>query len=256
MGFSHQAHTQDGRQTPLPHRHLPSVYQALLLRQIAHYLSRIHISERFKEWAIKYLHELHEKESTSRDDIIRSQQAAYRNCIHQIDNLVKLKTAPGNTDGSQLFDEEYGRQRVELLKDKAKIEEMLRDAGHRVEQWLDLSEKTFKFVSTAQTRFAQGDAKTKKEILLTIGSNLTLKDKRLNIEAKKPFLILEMSLPGHETSNRPIEPENTALSQGCNDANQPPCLRLLADLALQQNTKSGFSQINIRLLSRLHRHAV
>ena len=29
------------------------------------------ISERFKEWAIKYLHELHDKESASRNDIIQ-----------------------------------------------------------------------------------------------------------------------------------------------------------------------------------------
>jgi site-specific DNA recombinase len=182
-------------------------------RQIDGYLARVQISERFKEWAIKYLHELHVKESSSRNDIIRSQQSAYRNCILRIDNLVKLKTAPGNADGSQLSDEEYGRQRVALLKEKAAIEEMLRDAGHRVEQWLDLSEKTFEFACVARTRFAKGDSKAKKEILLTIGSNLTLKGKKLNIEAKKPFLLLENSLSGSEPKKEQIEPENHGLPQ-------------------------------------------
>ena len=67
-----------------------------LERQIDGYLAGFQLSERFKEWAIRYLHELHDKESTSRNNIISlTQQAAYRNCIRQIDNLVKLKTAQG-----------------------------------------------------------------------------------------------------------------------------------------------------------------
>jgi site-specific DNA recombinase len=89
-----------------------------LERQIDGFLSRVQISERFRNWAIKYLHELHEKEIDSRNDIIQAQQKAYKDCLRRIDNLVKLKTSPGNTDGSQLSDEEYGRQRVELLKEK------------------------------------------------------------------------------------------------------------------------------------------
>ncbi len=188
-------------------------------RQIDNYLSRIQISERFKEWALKYLHELHEKESASRNDIIQAQQNAYRECVRRIDNLVKLKTSPDNADGSLLSDEEYGRQRVELLKEKSALEELLRDAGHRIEQWVKLSERTFEFACAARDRFSKGDSKTKKEILVAIGSNLTLKDKKLCIEAKKPFLILEKSLSLDEPENEPIEPENTAVSQRQKEAN-------------------------------------
>src|ERR1035441_6556556 len=83
-------------------------------RQIDDYLARIQISQRFRDWAIKYLHELHEKESTSRNDIVQAQQSAYRECLGRIDNLVKLKTSSGNADGSLLSDEEYGKQRLGL----------------------------------------------------------------------------------------------------------------------------------------------
>jgi hypothetical protein len=62
-------------------------------QQIGEYLARIQISERFKDWAIKYLHELHEKESASRNDIIQTQQKAYGQCLGRIDNLIKLKTS-------------------------------------------------------------------------------------------------------------------------------------------------------------------
>jgi hypothetical protein len=107
---------------------------------------------------------------------------------------------------------------------------MLRDAGHRVEQWLKLSEETFEFACIARERFANGDPKTKKEILLAIGSNLTLKDKKLCIEAKKPFFILEHSLSSDEHENAKIEPETIRLQQGQKEAIASSCPRVLADL--------------------------
>jgi site-specific DNA recombinase len=195
-----------------------SVSGKKLNQQIDDYLSRIQISERFKDWALKYVHELHEKESASRNDIIQAQQKAYRECLKRIANLVKLKTSPGNTDGALLSDEEYGQQRSQLLKEKADFEELLRDVGYRVEQWLKLSEETFEFACAAKSQFAKGDAKTKNQILLAIGSNLTLKDKKLCIEATKPLLILEKSLCGRCQENRPIEPENRGLPQGQKEA--------------------------------------
>jgi len=182
-----------------------------LEKQIDEYLARVSISEKFKDWAIKYLHEWQKLESTTRNDIIQAQQKAYQDCVRRIDNLVKLKTSPGNNDHSLLSDEEYGRQRVELLKEKSALEELLRDAGHRVERWVNLSEQVFEFACTARARFAKGDAKTKKEILAAIGSNLTLKDKKLCIEARKPFFILEKSMPADKPRNGSIEPENTGL---------------------------------------------
>jgi hypothetical protein len=45
-----------------------------LEKQIADYLGRIQISERFKTWDIKYLHEHHEKEEKCRNDAILAQQ--------------------------------------------------------------------------------------------------------------------------------------------------------------------------------------
>ena len=185
-----------------------------LERQIAEYLARIQISDKFKRWAIKYLHELHAKESDARNDIIQTQQKAYNECVRRIDSLVQFKTSPDNADGSLLSNEEYARQRVHLLKQKTALEELFNDAGHRIEQWVKLSEQTFEFTRVAQARFAQGDAKVKKEILATIGSNLTLKDRKLSIEAMKPFFLLEKTLNPDEPEKETIEPEITGLLQG------------------------------------------
>jgi DNA invertase Pin-like site-specific DNA recombinase len=199
-------------------------------RQIDGYLSRIEISAQFKDWALRYLHELHELESASRNVIIQAQQKAYTDCLRRIDNLLKLKTSPNNADGILLSDDEYGLQRVQLLEEKAALEELLRDAGHRVDQWLRLSEQTFEFACVTRKRFAEGDAATKKEILLAIGSNLTLKDRILRIQARKPLFILEKSLSADGQRNEPIEPETEGIPQRQNEPNAPLRTRLLGDL--------------------------
>ncbi len=53
---------------------------------------------------------------------------------------------------------------------------------------------------------------------MTLGSNLILKDKRLIIEARKPFFILEQSMSCRNTGFQPIEPEIIGLAQGQNRA--------------------------------------
>ena len=187
-----------------------------LENQINASLARICISKQFKEWAFKFLHELHQIETASLPEIIQSQQKAYEGCVQEIDNLVKLKTAHSNADGSRLSDEEYGRRRADLLKMKTKLEEMLNDVGQRMEQQLKLTEKTFEFAWAVQERFANGDPKTKKEILMSMGSNLILKDKKLIIEARKPFVILGNLLAPETSVISLIEPEITKVTQGQN----------------------------------------
>ena len=185
-----------------------------LEKQIKESLARICISEPFKEWAIQYLHELHAKETASQVEIKQSQQKAYQECVQEMDMLVRLKTASSNADGSRLSDEEYGQRRVELLKTKRKLEGRLNDAGQQAEQSLKLSEQTFEFACAVQERFTQGDPQTKKAILTTMGSNLTLKDKKLLIEARKPFFILGNWLAPELLIIAPIEPEKTQATYG------------------------------------------
>ena len=204
-------HCSKSRRPPCPQKW---VIQMELENQINECLAHINIPKKFKDWAIKYLRELHAKESELQTDIIQAQRKAYQECQSQIDGLLNLKTSPGNRDGSLLSDAEYAERRGRLLKEKVALEEVMRDAGHRAEKTLKLSEQTFEFACLVRERFAKGDAKTRKTILDTIGSNLILTDKKLLIEAKKPFFILENTLFPEKPIISPIEPEKTEVAQG------------------------------------------
>jgi hypothetical protein len=185
-----------------------------LEKQINDALARISISVKFKDWGVKYLHELHAQEAQSQVEIVKTQEQAYRACLGQIEGLLSLKTSPGNRDGSLLSDAEYAERRGRLLKEKMTLEKSLNDAGQGKEQRLKLSERTFEFACLVQERFAKGDPAAQKEILATMSSNLILKDKKLLIEARKPFVILGDTLSSEAPIISLIEPETMQVMQG------------------------------------------
>ena len=65
---------------------------------------------------------------------------------------------------------------------------------------------------------------------MTLQSNLILKDKKLFIEAKKPFFILESSAILATSQKVPIEPKKTGSQKRRNGAGKAPRLKQLADL--------------------------
>ncbi len=175
------------------------------------------------------LRELHKVESSSQDDINRSNHRAYEACVARLDRLVRFKTSPDNSDGSLLSNEEYARERSALLKEKAGLEELTRDSGKREEQCLDLSERVFEFACGIRERFAKGDFQRKKEILWMVGSNLRLIDKKLRIEAKKPFVILGSLLPHVANETGPIEPPIMPMPPRQKEAVASLCTSLLGE---------------------------
>lgn len=185
-----------------------------LERQIYDYLGRISLSEQVKDWAFKYLNGLHEYDQSSHENIIQAQKKAHQDCLEQIDALVALKTSSRNKDGSMLSDEEYANRRSHLLGEKIALEKLLENADNLIEQPLKLSQSIFAFACGAQKRFVKSDAKAKKEILTAVASNLTLMDKKLLIEARKPFRILEETIFRDSAVKMPIEPENILKKSG------------------------------------------
>lgn len=149
-------------------------------------LSRIQISENFKNWAISYLGELADKEVENREELRTSVKKQYDECVKSIDNLINLMIR-----GKTLTDEEFKSQKDSLMTRKAELKERLDVLDSRVDKWVELSEKTFNFASNARYWFEHGSTQEKREILASLGSNLTLKDKIISITLDKPLSFIE-----------------------------------------------------------------
>ena len=80
------------------------------------------------------------------------------------------------------------------MKEQAKLREHLNQL--EASDWIEPSRKLFLFSNRAKFWFSHGTTDEKRIILATIGSNLLLKDKKLSIDAKKPFRILSERASG------------------------------------------------------------
>jgi site-specific DNA recombinase len=204
-----------------------------LEKQFDQYLSSIHISEGFKNWGLKYLKEIENEDRASREDIILSQKKAHANCLKKLDNLFQLKISPLNITGSLLSDEEFAKQKTELLKEKVRLEESLNGSQDKSARGQEVGANIFEFARSARSWFVKGTPQEKSRMFQTLGSNLILRDKRLSIQLKKPFLAISHILekvPAAKGSFEPKKMGQNGAKMSCHYFNRPIVSRELDNI--------------------------
>ena len=177
-----------------------------LCEQIDNKLKQLTISDRFVQWAIKYLNKLNEEEQQFHSTSIKQFQKQYDDCQKKLDNLLALKISPKNIDSSLLSDEEYASQKEILIKRKTELKEKIENFDMRFNNWTDQVENHFSFATNVRQRFNTGSAEEKREILSRIGSNLTLFNKTLDIKFEKEYSILESATKKEPSTLAKFEP--------------------------------------------------
>lgn len=187
--------------------HQRSVRAEALEEQVAGYLNRLSVPADILQWALAALAEIERDGIAEAQQLHETQNRTLNECLIRLDNLIRLKTAPANVDGALLSDEEYERQRLVLLTEKASLEAQLGDGHGQLQDAVEDTKEMLQFAHLARESFASGDDDTKRQIVTAIGSNLTLLDRKLCIQGHKPFQIIEHSLLGSESAPEGFEPE-------------------------------------------------
>jgi hypothetical protein len=78
------------------------------------------------------------------------------------------------------------------------IDELLRGTEKRSDSWLELTEQAFNFATYARHHFSNGDLQTKRDILMSLGQNLTLLDQKLTLEPFKWLVPIAETYPAIE----------------------------------------------------------
>ncbi len=170
-------------------------------------LSRLQISERFKDWAIKYLNELSDKETEENVVTRKSLQVAVNDTESRLNNLLRLKISPQNADGDMISDEDYKKQKELLTSEKNKLIEQLGGNNYQADHWREIAEKSFDFACHARYWFANGNTQTRREILASLGSNLVLINKTVGVDLEKPLQFIELAVTEEPTISGMFEPE-------------------------------------------------
>jgi site-specific DNA recombinase len=158
----------------------PYVSLGCLEQQIIQFLEEVTPPARFHAWGLKKLGRVAEKEKKAKAAQQASLERAQDSVAKELSNLTKLRIR------DLLTDEEYLNQRQELEREQIRISQRLEALSH-LDFRFEPEQKLISFSNSVVSRFRAGDRHKKRFILATVGSNLVLKDKKLNIDATKPF---------------------------------------------------------------------
>jgi site-specific DNA recombinase len=158
----------------------PSVEVRSLEGQIGEFLRRIGVREGFEEWIFEQL--------TLGSEEIKDEQQAHKRSLEKALNEVEtqLNELTGLRLRNLLTDDEFIGRRQQLQQEQLRLRRKIAepDTGRSPIEPFCL---VVWFSNRAAKWFSGGDERSKRLILETVGSNLFLKDKKLNVQAKEPF---------------------------------------------------------------------
>lgn len=164
-----------------------------LEKEIDNELSKYTILPEFRDLALKILRRNNKIEVKERSQVYNTQQKSRNEIQSQLDKLVDMRTR------DLLDDDEYTYQRNLLKRRRDKIDSQLRNTEERAEDWLKLTEKAFDFATYARVRFNETkDLGVKRDILMTLGENLQLKDQKLTFNPSEWLVPISEEYPSLE----------------------------------------------------------
>ena len=194
-----------------------------LSSQIDFLLSKLTISEKFQEWAIKYLHEIRKNEAHTKIDALASKKKEHQQIMEQLASLLIKFSSPENKDGVLISDIEYQAAKIGLIARKNTLEADLQSQGQVIEQWVELSERTFNFARYARVWFAQGNTETKRAVFACLGSNLTIKDKKVAVDLHPVFKTLFANIELAEAEISQVITQQSEVTKGENVVSWQNC---------------------------------
>lgn len=161
----------------------PVIEEMRLQDEIVAFLRRIHINSGELDQALAAIEAERKKERMSANEVKESIEKAIEASRRNLDNLTKLRYR------ELIGDEEFIRQRAELVQKEAALNQRLHETN--ADRWIEPSRNLFLFSNRAIFWLTHGGIDEKRLILATVGSNPSLRSKKLNINARNPFTVLD-----------------------------------------------------------------
>ncbi len=158
------------------------IEESVLEIEMEKILSEYTILPEFEQWALKVIQRLNSEESNKRTDIYEMQHKSILAAQNQLDSLIDLATRNLITESKFIEKKEILEEKIEQLTIK------LRDTEQRSKDWADIATTAINFATHAHSNFKSGDSSKRKQIMLELGTELQLKDKKLTI-TPHPWLV-------------------------------------------------------------------
>lgn len=148
--------------------------------QLVQFLTELTIPDSLQQWAMARIARAQEEERQVVVEHRAGLDKALEAVNRELDNLTKLRLR------DLITDEEFLRQRSKLESERLRMSQNI-GAHENSEGWIEPAKNLISLSHRAVDWFCHGEAATKSLLVQLLGSNLSLKDKILSIEARKPF---------------------------------------------------------------------
>ncbi len=183
-----------------------SMTETTLENTIKEKLSRIKLKDTYRDWAIKYINEITDDDLSVYEKGIENLAKRKVEIDKTLDNLLKSYISPINTNKSLISDDEYINQKEKLTKELKEAEDKFSKADKYHKNWRDEIIAKFNFAHDAPLNFETSSPTEKATILSKIGLNLTVKDRKLNIEGDPVFFLIEEGINKSKVIEKKLEP--------------------------------------------------
>ncbi len=170
-------------------------------------LEGITIDTDFLNLALGYLQDKQNMVGEEEHSIRKSIQTVYDDCQTRLVNLSKEFTSPLNSHYELYTPEEFKKQKKELVQERDRLEIEMGGTKEKFDRDLENAERVFNFCTFAKYHFNTDDLIKKREIFSTIGSNLSLQDKKLSIDKLYPYLLIEREIMEQSKLYSTLEPK-------------------------------------------------
>ena len=164
------------------------------------------IDDDYLKLALDYLNEKQELDEGKESAVTKSLQSALNDCQTRLNTLNKEYTSPQNARYEIYTPEEFSEYKKELKLERVNFEQQLKESQSNLDQVHELTTRTFNFCAYAHYHFNNGGIQTKRDIFANIGSNLTLMDQKVSIEAYRPYILIENELAAQRELFEGLEP--------------------------------------------------
>ena len=151
--------------------------------QAAEFLERLEMPPHLSAFVQSHLDNMRECQNTEFQTESHSRRRTLQGIEHRMENLTRIFTRDGITE------KEFLGERNRLMIERQSLEQTS-TAVATAQRGIEFFSTVISFANSAKKRFWEGEPETRRRILVSVVSNLEVKDRILRIEAKKPFRII------------------------------------------------------------------
>lgn len=167
--------------------------------QIEKEIAKYTILPEFRDWALEDLRDRYDQQAADATTIEATQQRSLQQTEKELANLTRMRYR------DQVDEDTFLREQAVLTNRLARLKVQSRESENTPKQWLALSEDGFHFAAHAHVGFLKGTPEKKRELVMALGQNRTIRDKEVSIDAADWLVPIGERYPDLEAEFKRLE---------------------------------------------------